>query len=66
MRVNLKERRNAKNLTQEEIAKLVGISRTTYTNIERGLKNPSFKVAQKIKRVLRTTDDNIFFNSDVA
>ena len=39
---------------------MVGISRPSYTNIELGRKNPSLKIALKIKKVLNYKDDNIF------
>ena len=60
MRKALLNARIERNLTQEEVAQKAGISRSAYTNIERGVKNPSFDVAVRIKRpsVARTT---IFF-----
>jgi len=65
MRCNLKKARKIAGLTQAEIAKKVGIARSTYTNIELGIKNPSFNVATKIKRVLNINDDDIFLNINV-
>ncbi len=60
MRIKLKEIRLKNNLTHEELAEKVGINRATYTNIELGYKNPSLKVAIKIKDVLNYHDDDIF------
>lgn len=65
MRIKLKELREKSNLTQNEIANIVGIARSTYTNIELGDKNPSFNVALKIKDALNTNEDDIFLNTDV-
>lgn len=65
MRSNLKRRRKELGLTHAEIAQKVGIARTTYTNIEKGTKNPSLIVAFKIKKVLKSEDDDIFLNSEV-
>lgn len=65
MRYYLKKARKEAGLTQAEIAKKVGIARTSYTNIELGIKNPSFDVATKIKRVLRVNNDDIFLNINV-
>jgi putative transcriptional regulator len=65
MRYYLKKIRKEKGLTQSEIAKRVGIARTTYTNIELGTKNPSLNIAIKLKKTLNTDDDNIFLNYDV-
>jgi len=52
MRSWLKELRRKSNLTQEQLAKMVGISRTMITEIENGNANPSVKVAKKIAAVL--------------
>lgn len=65
MRIKLKKVRQRKGLTQNEIAKLVGIKRTTYTNIELGRKNPSFKVASRIKKILDYERDDIFLSTEV-
>ena len=48
----LKELRQRNNLTQEQLAKMVGISRTMITEIENGKANPSVEVAKKIAAVL--------------
>jgi putative transcriptional regulator len=63
MRSWLKKLRYESNLTQEQLAKMVGISRTMVTEIENGNANPSVKVAKKIAAVLgfdwtRLYDDN--------
>ena len=47
-----KLRHESHNLTQEQLAKMVGISRTMITEIENGNANPSVKVAKKIASVL--------------
>ena len=47
-----KELRHKSHLTQEQLAKMVGISRTMVTEIENGNANPSVKVAKKIAAVL--------------
>ena len=52
MRSRLKELRHKSHLTQEQLAKMVGISRTMITEIENGNANPSVKVAKKIAAVL--------------
>jgi DNA-binding XRE family transcriptional regulator len=64
-RLELIEFRKKSNLTQDDIAGLLKISRAYYTNIEVGRKNPSMAVAKKIADVLNTTVDAIFFNVDV-
>jgi len=53
MRHWLKELRSESgNMTQEQLAKKVGISRTMITEIENGNANPSVKVAKKIASVM--------------
>lgn len=47
-RSNLKKARNKLELSQEEFAKLVGVSRSFYAQIENGDRNPNFVTAQKI------------------
>lgn len=63
LRQKLRERRLQKKYTHMGIAKELGISRSTYTNIENGNKNPSFEVAINIKKILEYKDDDIFLNS---
>lgn len=53
MRKWLREMRDDRNLTQEEVAKLSGISRTHYTQIEIGRKTPSVDVAKRIAKTLK-------------
>lgn len=45
--------RDDRSLTQEEVAKLSGISRTHYTQIEIGSKTPSVDVAKRIAKTLK-------------
>ena len=53
MRIWLKElRKTSNNMTQEQLAKKAGISRTMITEIENGNANPSVEVAKKIVAVL--------------
>ncbi len=57
----LHEFRRKENMTQEELAKLLGISKDYLSMIERGVRNPSFKLAKKIADVFSATVDDIFF-----
>jgi transcriptional regulator with XRE-family HTH domain len=45
-------RQESNNLTQNQLARLAGISRTMVTEIENGNANPSVDVAKKIASVL--------------
>ena len=65
MRVKLRSLRIEKNLTQEQIATQLQITRAYYTNLERGRGNPSLKVASKIKEILNYEKDDIFFEQSI-
>lgn len=62
MRLKLVEIRRNNNLTQEEIAILLGISRAHYGRIEEGERNPSLGLALNIKQLFNYENDDIFFN----
>lgn len=62
MRHKLKKIRLKMNLTQEQVAERAEIDRVYYTNIELGNKNPSFKVAVKIKKALNYFSNDIFLD----
>jgi len=65
LRTWLIQKRNEKNLTQEETAKLSSISRSYYTHIEKGTKTPTVKVAQRIANTLGF-DWTIFFENNCS
>ena len=60
--IKLEKRRLQMNLTQEEVAKLVGVSRPFYSMIENGHKVPSLPTAKKIAKVLRSGVDALFYD----
>jgi len=60
MRNRIKEFRARYNLTQEELAKLVGVRRETIVFLEKGKYNPSLKLAQDIAKALKTSVDELF------
>lgn len=62
MRVKLVKLREGRGYTQQTFSEVVGISRSHYSQIETGEKEPSLKVSLKIKRVLDYPYDDIFFN----
>lgn len=65
MREKLIKARKRKKLTQEKIAELLEVSRTTYTGYEMGKFAPSLDIALKIKKILKCKDDDIFLNTKV-
>ena len=60
MRTRIKELRARYDLTQEDLAKKVGVRRETILFIEKGNYNPSLKLAHDIAKTLQTTIDDLF------
>ena len=59
---SLKKIRKQYKMTQEDIAKLLGISRSGYTYYETGKTIPSVEVLQKLSAIYNTTIDVIVGN----
>ena len=57
----MKEARCEKKLSQEALAKLIGVSRQTINMIERGEFNPSIMLCIKICKALDRTLDQLFW-----
>lgn len=57
----LKEVRTKKNLSQEELARLVGTTRQTIISIEKNLFNPSAKLALLLCIALDEKFENLFY-----
>lgn len=64
MNINLKIARIKKDLSMEELSKMVNISRTTYRNIESGKTEPKRNVMEKLSEVLDTPIIDLFFSKD--
>ena len=62
---NIKEYRKMKRATQEEMAKQVGIARTSLSRIENGVYLPSAKTMKQISDYFNVPIGDIFFNADV-
>jgi putative transcriptional regulator len=60
MKTRMKELRSKENLTQEELAKQVGVRRETIIFLEKGKYNPSLKLAHKVAKVLKSRIEDIF------
>lgn len=52
--------RKQKKMTQEDLSEKVGVRRETITRLEKGLYNPSLKLAMDIARVLDTDVYHLF------
>ena len=59
----MKEYRAKKNITQGELADMVGVRRETIIRLEKGLYNPSLKLALNIAKILDTTVEELFIFS---
>lgn len=64
LKTRIKEYRARIDLTQEELAKRVGVRRETIIHIERGKYNPSLKLALDIARELNAAVEEIFSFTD--
>lgn len=58
---NLKEYRLKKGLTQYDAAKMLDITVTYVSLLERGERNPSFALLKKLAELYGTTIDQLFF-----
>lgn len=61
MRVNLISRRKKFKLTQKDMAKMLGISRSNYNSYELGTVTPPYDKVLKIKQILCYKNDDLFF-----
>jgi putative transcriptional regulator len=64
MKTRMKEFRARYELTQEDLAKLVGVRRETILFLEKGKYNPSLKLAHDVAKALKTTVDELFIFED--
>lgn len=62
MRAKLQQMREAYGYTQQAFSAAVGVSRSHYSQIETGDKQPSLRLALRIKRALNYYGDDIFDN----
>ena len=61
MKNNLKAARLQINLTQEQLAEIVGVTRQTISLIERGKYNPTLKLCLEICYAVHKTLDELFW-----
>jgi predicted transcriptional regulators len=57
---NLKKYRVAQELTQEQLADIVGVRRETIMRLEKAQYNPSLKLALDISRAVKAPIEDIF------
>jgi len=63
-RTRMKELRARYDLTQEDLAKKVGVRRETILYLEKGTYNPSLELAHNVAKILKTTIDELFIFED--
>ena len=62
--LKLKAARAGKDLSQDDLAKICGVSRQTISAIEKGDYNPTINLCSKICKVLGKTLDELFWTED--
>jgi putative transcriptional regulator len=60
IRTKIKELRARHNLTQDELAEKVGVTRQTMLYLEKGKYNPSLLLAHKVAQVLSSSIEEVF------
>jgi putative transcriptional regulator len=66
MQTRIRDYSTPLNLTQEDLAKTVGVRRETIVFLEQGKYNPSLKLAHDVAQALHTTIDDLFIFEDDA
>ena len=64
MKNNIKQLRKSEGLRQEDMARILGVSRQTIIDIENDKYNPTLELAMKIARLLRLHVEEIFILVD--
>lgn len=62
--LKLKSARASKNLSQQQLADIVGVSRQTINAIEKGDYNPTIRLCLSICRTLDKTLDELFWKEE--
>lgn len=64
MKNRIKELRQNKGFSQEQMAEILGVSRQTIISIERGRFNPSLPLAIQIARCFDTIVEDVFIGEE--
>jgi putative transcriptional regulator len=64
MKTRIKELRARYNLTQDELADMVGVTRQTMLYLEKGKYNPSLLLAYKVSKALQSNIEEVFVIED--
>ena len=60
MKNRIEEIRNQKGIKQDELGKMLGVSRQTISSLENGRYNPSIMLAYKIAKLFEMTIEEVF------
>lgn len=60
MKNRIEEIRNKKGIKQDELGKMLGVSRQTISSLENGRYNPSIMLAYKIAQLFEMTIEEVF------
>jgi len=63
-KTRIKELRARYDMTQDDLARQVGVRRETILYLEKGKYNPSLLLAHQIAQALKTTIDDLFLFED--
>ena len=63
-KTRIKEFRARHDMTQEDLARKVGVRRETISFLERGRYNPSLNLAHEVSKALNTSIDELFIFED--
>jgi putative transcriptional regulator len=64
MKNNLKELRQKENISQDDLASILKVSRQTINSIETGKFDPSLKLVMKMTKHFNTTLEKIFIHEE--
>ena len=64
MNERLKQLRLEKGVKQEEVARIIGITKSAYSNYEQGIREPSFEILIKLCKYFDVTADYLLGLTD--
>ena len=64
IKTRIKELRARYDLTQDELAEIVGVTRQTMLYLEKGKYNPSLLLAHKVAKALKSSIQEVFIIED--
>lgn len=62
---SIQELRNAKSITQQDLADAIGVTRATIIALEKGNYNPSLELVFRLAKFFNTHIEKIFYEKEV-